>query len=36
VRNLRVSDDKALKRRMWPKKEEVREGWKKWQNVKVP
>jgi len=31
--NLRVSDDKVLKRRMWPSKE-VTEGWRKQQNVK--
>jgi hypothetical protein len=24
----------VLKRRMWPKKKEVTEGWRKWQNVK--
>ena len=29
-----MSDDKVLKRRMWPNKEEVLEDCRKWQNLK--
>jgi hypothetical protein len=30
-----VSADKVLKRTMWPTKEEVTEGWRKWQHMKL-